>query len=94
MCTAAEAFGIDLLVCNAGLGPYGDFLQADEAMLRYTVLVNAMAPIVLTRRLLPGMIERAEAARSRAGLVVVSSNAAFLPVPRLAAYAATKAFDL
>ena len=94
VCAAAEAFGIDLLVCNAGLGPYGDFLQADEAMLRETVLVNAMAPMVLTRRLLPGMAERAEAGRTRAGLIVISSNFAFLPVPRMATYAATKAFDL
>ncbi len=94
VCAAAEAFGLDLLVCNAGLGPYGDFLQAEETMLRETVLVNALAPLVLTRRLLPGMIERAEASRTRAGLIVVSSNAAFLPVPRMATYAATKAFDL
>lgn len=94
VCAAAEAFGIDLLVCNAGLGPFGDFLAADEAMLRDTVLVNAMAPLLLMRRLLPGMIERAEAGRGRAGLIVVSSNTAFLPVPRLATYAATKAFDL
>lgn len=94
VCAAAEAFGIDLLVCNAGLGPYGDFLQADEAMLRDTVLVNALAPLVLTRRLLPGMVERAEASRGRAGLIVVSSNFGFMPVPRMATYAATKAFDL
>jgi short-subunit dehydrogenase len=53
-----------------------------------------MAPVVLSRRLLPGMIRRAEAGRRRAGLVIVSSNAAFVPVPRLAAYAASKAFDL
>lgn len=94
VCAAAQAFGIDLLVCNAGLGPFGDFLSADEAMLRDTVLVNAVAPLVLMRRLLPGMIDRAEAGHGRAGLIVVSSNMAFLPVPRLAAYAATKAFDL
>src|SRR5690242_20480089 len=24
---AAERFGLDLLVCNAGLGPFGDFLE-------------------------------------------------------------------
>src|SRR5690349_5402650 len=30
----------------------------------------------------------------RAGLIVVSSSTAFLPVPRLAAYAASKAFAL
>ena len=90
----AEAFGVDLLIANAGVGPFGDFLQASEASLRATVSVNVMAPMVLSRRLLPGMIRRAEAERRRAGLIVVSSNAAFLPVPRLATYAATKALDL
>ena len=94
VCAAAERFGIDLLICNAGMGPFGDFLTADEAALRATVLLNAMAPMVLMRRLLPGMAERAEISRGRAGLIVVSSNTAFLPVPRLATYAATKAFDL
>jgi uncharacterized protein len=90
----AEAFGVDLLIANAGVGPFGDFLQASEESLRATVSVNVMAPVVLARRLLPGMLGRARAEGRRAGLVVVSSNAAFLPVPRLAAYAASKAFDL
>jgi short-subunit dehydrogenase len=91
---AGERFGVDLLVCNAGVGPFGAFLTAEEDALRSTVLVNVMAPLVLIRRLLPGMIERARTANSRSGLIVVSSGAAFLPVPQLAAYAASKAFDL
>lgn len=78
-------------VCNAGLRPFGDFLTAKEDGLRSTVLVNAMAPLVLMRRLLPGMIERARASNTRSGLIVVSE---FPPVPRLAVYAASKAFDL
>jgi uncharacterized protein len=91
----AEAFGVDLLIANAGVGPFGDFLQASEDSLRATVSVNVMAPVVLSRRLLPGMLARAkDERRRRAGLIIVSSNTAFLPVPRLAAYAASKAFDL
>src|SRR3954471_19794144 len=91
---AAERFGIDLLVCNAGLGRFGDLLDTDEAALRQTVAVNILAPLVLIRRLLPGMIARAATSGRRAGLIVVSSNTAFLPVPRLATYAASKAFGL
>lgn len=94
LCAAAERFGIDLMVCNAGSGPFGDFLAAPEATLRQTVSVNVMAPLVLMRRLLPGMIARAELDGGRAGLIVLSSGVGFLPVPRLAAYAASKAFDL
>ncbi len=94
LCGAGDRFGVDLLVCNAGVGPFGDFLTTEVDALRSTVLVNVMAPLVLIRRLLPGMIERARSANRRAGLIVVSSGVAFLPVPRLAAYAASKAFDL
>jgi uncharacterized protein len=94
VCRAAERFGIDLFICDAGQGPFGDFLSASEEALRGTVSVNVMAPVVMTRRLLPVMIDRAKAGRTRAGLILVSSVAAFLPVPRLAAYAASKAFDL
>ena len=94
VCTAGEAFGIDLLICDAGVGPFGDFLSAPEPDLRQTVLVNTLAPLVLIRRLLPGMIMQAEATSRRAGLIVVSSGLGFVPTPRLATYAATKAFDL
>ena len=94
VCSAAEQLGIDLLICNAGMGPFGDFLSASEAALKQTVSVNVMATLVLLRGLLPGMLARAERDGRRAGVIVVSSGAAFLPVPRLAVYAATKAFDL
>ncbi|MDO9710645.1 SDR family NAD(P)-dependent oxidoreductase [Paracraurococcus lichenis] len=85
---------VDLLILNAGTGRFGDFLAQSEASLRETIAVNVLAPAVLARRLLPGMIARARRAGGRAGVIVVSSNTAFAPVPRLAAYAASKAFDL
>lgn len=91
---AAEGFAIDLLVCNAGQGPFGDFLDSGEAALRATVSVNVMAPLVLLHRLLPGMLTRAETGGRRAGVIVTSSGVAFYPVPRLATYAASKAFSL
>jgi uncharacterized protein len=90
----AEAFGVDLLVLNAGTGRFGDFLGQSEAALRETVGVNVLAPAVLAHRLLPGMIARARSTGRRTGVIIVSSNTAFAPVPRLATYAATKAFDL
>jgi short-subunit dehydrogenase len=94
VCDAAERAAIDLLICNAGIGSYGDFLSASETALRNTVAVNVAAPVVLIHRLLPGMITRAEASGRRAGLIVVSSSLGFVPTPRLAAYAASKAFTL
>lgn len=91
---AAEAFAPDLIVLNAGVGPYGEFLEAEEPDLRETIAVNVTAPLVLLRRLVPGMLERARGSGERAGVIVTSSDVAFFPVPRLATYAATKAFDL
>ncbi len=91
---AAERFGIDLFVCNAGQGPYGSFLATDPAFLRDTVAVNVTAVLTLLRSLLPGMLARAGTDASRAGLIVTASEVGFFPVPNLATYAATKAFDL
>lgn len=92
--TACEEFQIDLLVNNAGVGTYARFLEADAAALEQTVAVNVAAPMLLARKLLPGMIERARTGGQRAGLINVSSGAAFVPTPTLAVYGATKAFEL
>ena len=55
----AEEFGIDLLINNAGLGPYGPVLENDADFERTAAEVNVVATADLTRRLLPAMISRA-----------------------------------
>lgn len=90
----AEAFEIDLLINNAGLGAYGPVLKNDAELERATTEVNVVATADLTRRLLPGMIDRARASGRRAGLINVSSTLAFQPMPFLASYAASKMFVL
>lgn len=91
---AAEAAGIDLLINNAGLGRFGAFVDNPLAVEREMVEVNVVAPVVLTRALLPGMLARARETGTRAGVIVVASVAGFQPIPFLATYAATKSFDL
>ncbi len=91
---AAESFGIDLLINNAGAGRFGRVLDNPPEAERATVLVNVVSVVDLTRRLLPGMLQRARATRQRAGLIVIASTVSFAPVPFLATYAASKAFDL
>jgi hypothetical protein len=91
---AAEAFGIDLLINNAGSGRFGAVLDNPIEDEIDTVRLNVVAVVALTRRLLPGMLARAADAGRRAGVVVVSSTAAFAPVPYFATYSASKAFDL
>jgi uncharacterized protein len=80
---------IHLLVNNAGFGAQGRFqeipLDRQVEMLR----VNCEVPLELTHLALREMTGRGEG-----GILNVSSLAAFQPVPRLATYAASKAFLL
>lgn len=90
----AEEFDVDLLINNAGAGRLGRFLDSPADIEQQTVLLNVVAVVDLTRRLLPGMLARAQETHRRAGLIVVASTAAFAAVPMFATYAASKAFDL
>lgn len=91
---AAEEHGVDLVVNNAGRGSLGPILEADPEDLAGTVALNATAPLLLIRSILPGAIERAAADGRRAGAINVASSSAFAPVPGFATYAASKAFML
>ena len=82
-----ESLEPDLLVNNAGMGDYGDFGEADWERVDGLLQLNMVALTHLTHALLPGM----RAARG-AAIVNVSSLASLLPVPDLAAYAASKAY--
>jgi short-subunit dehydrogenase len=86
---AARELTIATLVNNAGFGTHGQFASLDAARERDEVIVNALAPVQLTRALLPAMI-----ARKSGAIVNVASTAAFQPVPYMAVYGATKAFLL
>ncbi len=90
----ASDLPIDLLINNAGLGAFGAFAQSPPEREAEMIQVNCLAPVLLTRALLPGMLERARESGRRGGVVMVASTAAFFPLPWLTTYAATKAFDL
>jgi uncharacterized protein len=78
---------IDFLINNAGLGDHGPFATADPIHVNEQVQVNVLALTALTRALLPRMITQ-----KRGAILNVSSSAGFLPLPGIAAYAATKAY--
>ncbi len=86
---AEHGLHVELLVNNAGAGDTGPFHEQDEARLRGMVELNVTALLLLTRRLLPGLL-----ARGRGSIVNVVSNGAFQPVPFLGVYAACKSFVL
>jgi short-subunit dehydrogenase len=85
----AECSRLDLgvIVCNAAQAPIGDFVSRDTADLARVVDVNVRAPLLLLRALLPEM-----AARGRGAVIIMTSFTGHLGTPRIAAYAASKAF--
>jgi short-subunit dehydrogenase len=85
---AASRLDTGLLVYNAAHAPVGDFASVDPASLERVAHVNVLGPIRLVRALLPGM-----AARGRGGIVLMSSLAGNQGTPRIATYAASKAFS-
>jgi uncharacterized protein len=90
----ALTHGIDLFICNAGLGQAGGFLETPFSAQRDTLAVNVLAVVELLHGLLPNMIARARRERRRAGVIIVSSMGAFSFAPGLGCYGATKAFEL
>jgi short-subunit dehydrogenase len=77
---------IDLLVNNAGVEMTGAFTSYTREELTSTVDVNLTAPLLLTHRLVPGML-----ARGRGHVVFISSAAGKLGPAYQEPYAATKA---
>ena len=86
----AQALGdVDLLVNNAGLSTSGDFLEQSVDKEIQSIRVNVEALYTLTRKIVPGMVEK-----KRGGILNVASIVAFQAIPYWTTYAATKAFVL
>ncbi|MCX6876952.1 MAG: SDR family oxidoreductase [Verrucomicrobia bacterium] len=82
-----QRFIPDLLVNNAGLGDYGEFVSADWVKIKAMLGLNIEALTHLTHALLPAMIRC-----GRGAVLNVSSLACLVPMPDFAVYAATKAY--
>ena len=80
---------IDLLVNNAGLGRFENFLDTGLQPQMRQVDVNVRALVALTHAFAPGMVEA-----RRGGVINLASTAAFQPLAGASVYAATKAFVL
>lgn len=85
--TVLKEFGnIEIVVNNAGLEPAAAFLDITMETIRQTVEVNLLAPIELTRLVLPHLIERGSG-----HIVNIASLAAKRGAPFDAIYSGTKA---
>jgi short-subunit dehydrogenase len=80
-------FYCDVLVNSAGFGALGPLAEADPATQLQLVKVNVEAPLALSLRFLPGMIQR-----GRGGIIYVGSITGYAPGPFMSAYCASKAF--
>ncbi|MBJ7347150.1 MAG: SDR family oxidoreductase [Thermoleophilaceae bacterium] len=80
---------IDVLVNCAGLGAAGNFVDDPVERALEMIDINVAALVDLTWLVMPEMVERDSGA-----ILNVASGAGFQPMPRFAAYAASKAFVL
>ncbi|MGL4758254.1 MAG: SDR family NAD(P)-dependent oxidoreductase [Patescibacteria group bacterium] len=79
-------YQIGVLINNAGLGDFEDFLTADLNKQLSMIDVNVRALTEITYLFLPLLIEQ----KGRIGLI--ASTAAFQPLPKMAVYGATKSY--
>ncbi|XP_034354502.1 dehydrogenase/reductase SDR family member 2, mitochondrial-like isoform X1 [Arvicanthis niloticus] len=78
--------GIDFLVCVAGVNPLvGSTLGASEQIWDKILDVNVKSPALLLSKLLPHMENR-----GGGSVVLVSSEVAYVPVPKLGVYNTSK----
>jgi NAD(P)-dependent dehydrogenase (short-subunit alcohol dehydrogenase family) len=84
--SAVERFGgLDIVVANAGISSYGSVLAVDPEVFRRVIDVNLIGVFHTVRAALPQLLQNG------GYILIVSSAAAYLPVPGGAAYAASKA---
>lgn len=84
---ATDQHPVDLVVNNAGFGTSGAFHELDVDRLGREIRLNIDTLTRLSHAALAAMVPR-----GRGYLLNVSSVASFQPAPRLAVYAATKAY--
>ncbi|SDK90003.1 hypothetical protein SAMN04487820_11658 [Actinopolyspora mzabensis] len=83
--SARQLGGLDVVMANAGVAPYGTVRDHDPRTFTKTVDVNLNGVFHTARAALPHLVER------RGYLLVVSSLSAFAPIGGMAAYTASKA---
>jgi short-subunit dehydrogenase len=88
LCEASSDLEVGVVVYNAAFAPVGPFLDLPQEELLRTVDVNIRGPIVFLRSLVPPMLER-----RRGAVVLMSSLSGMQGTPRIATYAASKAFN-
>jgi len=87
--TRTRGIHVDILVNDAGAGEHGLFAETDLQRELGIIQLNIASLVVLTKLYLRDMLTRNEGK-----ILNLASIASYQPTPRLAVYAATKAFVL
>ncbi len=85
---ATKNGNVDLLINNAGRGPYRHFLKTDLVEHQKVMQLNMQSLTSLCHLFATHMIEKG----AEAAILNVASVASFTPVPRYAVYCATKSY--
>ena len=92
-CSEIGAVPVDVLVNNAGLAHYMPFADLPAPHAEELVDLNVLAPVLLTRAVLAGMLARSRGTIINVASLLAFSGAAQAPfLPKRAVYAATKSF--
>lgn len=86
---AERGLAVEILVNNAGVGMQGRFLEMEPERVEAMCRLNMTSLTQLTQLFAREMVQA-----KRGYILQVSSMAAFLPTPQVAAYAATKSYVL
>jgi short-subunit dehydrogenase len=89
LCAIADEREVGVLVCNAAVVPFGEFLKVGRDEKMKALAVNCRAPLWLIDAMAPRMV-----ARKKGAIVLMSSLAGRQGSALFSTYAATKAFDL
>lgn len=80
---------VDVLINNAGFGEHGMFVDTDLDKEMKVIHLNVTSLVYLTKVFLREMVQRNDGK-----ILQLASIASFMPIPKMAVYAATKAFVL
>lgn len=84
--------GLSLLVNNAGFGTVGSILEQESGREVDMIKLNCLALTELSLELIPELEKQASLSGEDSGIINLASIAAFLPMPRMTTYAASKAY--
>ncbi len=93
VCARAAEQPLTMLVNNAGLAHYMPFAELPPAKAQELLRVNVLAPTLIARAALTGMVERGQGSIvNLASLLAFSGRADFPGFPKRAVYAGTRAY--